>query len=69
MKKDIKKLLRLRQSREKNYNEIGKICTEIQYYYVFNEHHPKLVYLQNALKRLLETNVKLTMLINDLERE
>lgn len=64
---DFKKINRLKQARKKNYEEIGKLCTEIQYWYCENERHVKLPFLQFRLKQVLETNVKLTYLIKKLE--
>lgn len=54
---------------EKNYNEIGKICTELQYYEIVNNKHLKVPYLQYRLKKVLLINYKLLVKAKEIENE
>lgn len=60
---------RLRKEMEKNYNEIGKICTELQYYEIVNNKHLKVPYLQYRLTKLLLINYKLLMKVKEIEND
>lgn len=67
--KDKTTYYRLRKEMEKNYNEIGKICTELQYYEIVNNKHLKVSYLQYRLKKVLLINYKLLVKAKEIENE
>lgn len=66
--KDKKVYYRLRKEMEANYIEIGKVCTELQYYQIKNKNHLKVPYLQYRLERLLLANYKLLIRVKALEK-